>query len=573
LLEMSTHVNALVSLVTGTYNRRASLARMIASFRACLLTGIEYEVIVVDGGSTDGTIAWCKSQPDITLIEQDELLGAIAAFDAGAYAATGDYVLLANDDIEFTAGSVLPAIVYLESVPTCGAVAFADDRPAPGYGDGFKVQTITVKYRGKEISKPYAQVGLVRNWLGVEAGWWGSLDNVMGWKGSTYGGDNFLSARIYELGYTVDTVENCKVHDDVQSDGLRERNYAVEQTNPGAYYKRFPKPPTLSDTPQLDNPQEERLRILYMPIYETYFGHYKWGLRQALARVGIVCELDYVNVGYDLAGIVGDFKPHLLLTQVHAPNGIPAGEIAAARVANPSMVLINWNGDVYTHGLTTREMLDYLRLFDMQLSVNESAVNTLRANGIKAAYWQIGYEPLDETLIPTAVRHDVVFLANGYSEKRTKLGHILQNMAGVNVGIYGRGWRYANGDTTYKFYEGAAIYRSAKIAIGDNQYADQRGFVSNRIFEALANGVFLLHQKIDGLEELTGLVDGVHYCAWTDENDLQKAIRYWLAQKRDFDRVRIAQAGQAFVRKYHSFDARVTELLDSILPMLEGEAV
>jgi glycosyltransferase involved in cell wall biosynthesis len=564
-------VTPIISLVTGTWNRRASLARMIASFRACLLTGIEYEVVVVDGGSTDGTIAWCKSQPDITLIEQGELLGAIAAFDAGAYAATGDYVLLANDDIEFTAGSVLPAIVYLESTPTCGAVAFADDRPAPGYGDGFKVQTVGMMDGRKEISAYYPQVGLIRRWLGDAVGWWGSQDTEYGFH--TYGGDNRLGVEIWRNGYTVDAVEACKVHDEVEPDGLRETNYKVEQKIGSAFYRKYPKPPQLSKMPQLDNPQEERLRILYMPIYETYFGHYKWGLREALARVGIVCELDYVNVGYDLAGIVGDFKPHLLLTQVHAPNGIPASEIAAARVANPEMVLINWNGDVYTHGLTAREMLDYLRLFDMQLSVNESAVNTLRANGIKAAYWQIGFEPLDETLIPTAVRHDVVFLANGYSEKRTKLGHILQNMAGVNVGIYGRGWRYANGDTTYKFYEGAAIYRSAKIAIGDNQYADQRGFVSNRIFEALANGVFLLHQKIDGLEELTGLIDGVHYCTWTDENDLQKAIRYWIAQRRDTDRVRIAHAGQAFVRKYHSFDARVTELLDSILPMLEGEAV
>lgn len=569
----------LISLVSGTFNRLPSLKAMIDSFRSCMITGIEWEVIIVDGGSTDGTIRWCKSQPDITLVEQGELLGAIAAFDAGAYTANGEYVLLANDDITFIPGSVLPAIIHLESNPLCGAVAFADDRLAEKsengerYAEDFKVQTMTVREGRKEVSKPYAQVGLVRRWLGDAAGWWGSQDAVMGWRGSTYGGDNFLSARIYELGYTVDPVKGCYVHDDVKSDDLRQRNYQVEQTNPGAYYKRFPKPPTFTGIPQLENPQQERLRVLYLPIYEKYCGKYKWGLREALQRVGLVVEIDYVNEDSNLSAIAAHFQPHLILTQVHSPDGIPADVIARMREACPTAVLVNWNGDVYTHGLTTSEMLGYLRLFDMQLSVNESAVNTLRENGIRAAYWQIGYEPLDESLIPPAIRHDVVFLANGYSEKRTKLGQILQNMAGVNVGIYGRGWRYANGDTTYKFYEGAAIYRNAKIAIGDNQYADQRGFVSNRIFEALANGVFLLHQRIDGLEELTGLVDGVHYCAWSDENDLQKAIRYWLASKRDSQRTAIAAAGQAFVRKYHSFDARVTELLESILPMLEGEAV
>lgn len=562
----------LISLVTGTYNRQQSLARMIASFRACLLTGIEYEIIVVDGGSTDLTIEWCKLQPDVKLIEQGELLGAIAAFDAGAYAAGGDYVLLANDDITFEAGSVIPAIVHLESNPLCGAVAFADDRPAPGYGDGFKVQNITVRQGRKDISLPYAQVGLFRKWLGDICGWWGSRDPIMGWKGSTYGGDNFLSARIYEHGYTVDTIPECRIHDMVEADNLRQHNYAVEQTNPGAYYKRFPKPPTLSNEPSVENPQNERLRILYLPLYEPHHGRYKWGLREALARVGLVAELDYVNVPYNLAEIVRDFKPHLMLTQIHNAGVIPEDVIADCRNANPSMVLVNWNGDVYSEGLTSPEMLSYLRLFDMQLSVNDSAVSVLMKAGIRAAYWQIGYEPLDESKIPSAVAHDVVFLGNNYTPERTKLGHVLQNMAGVNVGLYGRGWRWSYGDTTYKFYEGAAIYRNAKIAIGDNQYPSERGFVSNRIFEALANGVFLLHQRIDGLEELTGLRDGEHYVSWTDERDLQKSITYWLNRKHDSDRQRIAANGQAFVRQYHSFDARVEELFNSILPMLESEA-
>lgn len=561
----------LVSLVTGTYQRRQSLIRMLASFRACLLAGIEYEVIVVDGGSTDGTQTWCKSQTDVTLIEQGELLGAIKAFDAGAYAATGDYVLLANDDIVFTPGSILPALIHLETHPNCGAVAFADDRPAPGYGSGFKVQTVNMRDGHKEISVPYPQVGLIRKWLGDAVGWWGSRDTTF--NGHTYGGDTYLGVGIWQRGYSVDAIEACTVHDDMAGDELREKNYRVEQQIGSAFHRKYPKPVTLSRSPLLENPQTERLRILYLPIYEPHCGHYKWGLREALSRVGLVVEIDYVNTEYELAAVTRDFQPHLILTQVHSPDGIPAQAVIGARTACPSATLLNWNGDVYSHGLTTPQMLNYLRLFDMQLTVNDSAVKILRDNGILAAYWQIGYEPLDENLIPPSPRHDVVFQANGYSPERLRLGQLLQNMSGVNVGIYGGGWRWANGNTTYKFYDSASIYRGAKIAIGDNQYTDQRGFVSNRIFEALANGVFLLHQRIEGLEELTGLRDGVHYAVWTDETDLQKSIRYWLAPRHDDERTRIAAAGQAYVRQYHSFDMRVKELLESILPMLEGQAV
>jgi GT2 family glycosyltransferase len=71
------------------------------SFRDNLLPGIPYEVVLVDGGSTDGTIEWAKAQPDVKLIEDGKLVGAISAFTRGAFAASGKYVLLANDDITF----------------------------------------------------------------------------------------------------------------------------------------------------------------------------------------------------------------------------------------------------------------------------------------------------------------------------------------------------------------------------------------------------------------------------------------------------------------------------------------
>ena len=68
----------MISVVTGTYNRFAMLQRMVASARRSVST-LPIEIIVVDGGSTDGTQAWCKTHPDIVLIEQGELLGACKA--------------------------------------------------------------------------------------------------------------------------------------------------------------------------------------------------------------------------------------------------------------------------------------------------------------------------------------------------------------------------------------------------------------------------------------------------------------------------------------------------------------
>jgi GT2 family glycosyltransferase len=115
-----------VSAVTGTYNRLSHLKRLVASVRSSI-SPYPYEIVLVDGGSTDGTIEWCKSQPDVTLIEQGELLGAIKAFNAGCKAATGRYVAILNDDIEIKGKTLSTAYEYLEKYPQVGQVAFEND--------------------------------------------------------------------------------------------------------------------------------------------------------------------------------------------------------------------------------------------------------------------------------------------------------------------------------------------------------------------------------------------------------------------------------------------------------------
>ena len=100
----------IISVVSGTYNRLKYLTQMVASVRLSVGVGIPYEIIIVDGGSTDGTIQWCRMQDDIVLIEQGKLLGAVKAFNAGFAIARGKYTIPANDDILFVNESIRCAI-------------------------------------------------------------------------------------------------------------------------------------------------------------------------------------------------------------------------------------------------------------------------------------------------------------------------------------------------------------------------------------------------------------------------------------------------------------------------------
>jgi hypothetical protein len=373
------------------------------------------------------------------LIEQRELKGAIHAFTTGANAARGAYVLLANDDVEILPYSLLSAISYLEETPTCGIVAFADDRPVPQYPDGFKVQRMQVRTPQGVQALPYGQVALVRRWLGDLCGWWGG--RVPQFNGRTYGGDNFLAARCYELGYTVDAVKGVHCRDLVVEDALRLKNVQIEKSAPSAYYSLYPEPPIQSLTPQVANPQRSSLRILYLPIFETkIYPHQrtmKRGLKEALQRIGEVVEIDYLNEPHDLSAVVAAWQPHILFTQCQTDKL----NLLSARQLCPNMMVLNWNGDVWAAGLTDERTLNWFTSgnADVQLVVNASVLPAYEQAGIRAFYWQCAYEPVDIQTLPTVRAFDILFLGSAYSVKRQQLADFLQQFP-YRVGLVGSGW-------------------------------------------------------------------------------------------------------------------------------------
>ena len=220
-----------ISIVTGTYNRLHSLQRMVESARRSFidLHGIQFEFQIVDGGSVDGTLEWCKEHPNIHLIEHGNLLGAVKAFNDGAFAAIGDYVILANDDIEFVGDSVLTAYLYMQQNNDCGIGCFYQNRN----GRDWHVEEMPCIDNEQQVSRPYGQVCIVPKWLGDYVGWWGDYLH-------TYGGDNELSARVYELGFKVSPVPNAKIADHEVDDDLRKINNITGGKDPRAVRGHHP---------------------------------------------------------------------------------------------------------------------------------------------------------------------------------------------------------------------------------------------------------------------------------------------------------------------------------------------
>ncbi|MFA5035664.1 MAG: glycosyltransferase [Candidatus Izemoplasmatales bacterium] len=550
-----------ISVVTGTYNRLNYLQKMVESTRLSIGRGIPYEIIVVDGGSKDGTPVWCKSQPDIVFIQQGALLGAVKAFNAGFAQAKGRYVVIGNDDIEFVFESIQAAYAYMEDHKDVGIGCFYQDRG----NREFHVELLAATRDGVHVSVPYGQVCIVPKWLGDKVGWWGNYTK-------TYGGDNELSCNIYELGYKIEPVPCACIHDKMPMDELRIKNTGSVELNKGqhpdsiAYMKKWlvgRHGPNIVSKPLVPNPLKRKLRILYAPIYEHRIRMQlttKRGLRDALARRSAVSEVDYMNNPLLIFDVANMFKPDVFLLQLHNSDVFPINLMKELRQEHKDAVFVNWNGDYNPSILYSESYIRLMHEFDVASFVCAD-VHKKYKNWM---YWQIGYEESDALPTVTTRKHDVLFLGNEYSEKRKVFGNMLRNLRGVNVGIYGD-WKSirVEGMNLYNFDEGQRLYMNCKIALGDCQWRDSVGYVSNRILQCLYAGTFMLQQSFKGMEKYTGLKNGVHLVTWDSIEEIPDLIKYWM--KNEDKRLKIAKEGQEFVMTKHSFDVRVDELFKKLL--------
>lgn len=566
-----------ISVVSGTYNRLPFLQKMVNSARLSIagVYGITLDFSLCDGGSTDGTIEWCKQQPDIKLIEHGELRGAVKSFNDAAFQASGSYCVLANDDVEIVGDSILKAWLYMQSNPDCGIGCFYQDRN----NRDWHIEDMPVVRDGRQSYGPYGQVCIVPKWLGDFVGWWGTYLH-------TYGGDNELSSRVYEQGFKVSPVPGARIHDREANDDLRKKNNITGGNDPKAVRGHHPDSwawgrrwrnerlnlvgPHIKDTPMLQNPIRAKERVLYLPIYEGGWPvqkEQKRGLREALSKVAFVVEYDYVSkykeVGKqgmmaELMDIITRIDPTLILTQLHNPTELTASDIAILRGVAPSCPFINWNGDYWPDNLLSKDGLTLAKAFDLQTTVNRSVLEDYLKQGINAAYWQVGWEPDGINHEPTEY-HDVVFLGSGYSQSRRQFIKRVRGLDGITFGLYGPSWPdgWSKGQNLYDFKEACKVYRGAKISLGDSQWPDS-GFVSNRVFQALAaGGALLAHQYFRGMEEL-GLVDNETCVIWRTLPELEEKIRWYLSDEAS--RRTIALAGEQLALERHSFDSRVREL-------------
>lgn len=137
------------SIVILTFNQLEYTKKCIDSIRQYTKKN-EYEIIIVDNNSTDGTNSWLKEQQDIKTIFNKENIGFPKGCNQGIAVSTGDNILLLNNDVIVTSNWLDNLVQCLYSENEIGAVG-------PITNNVSNYQAISVNYHSETEMQLFAE--------------------------------------------------------------------------------------------------------------------------------------------------------------------------------------------------------------------------------------------------------------------------------------------------------------------------------------------------------------------------------------------------------------------------------
>ncbi len=118
-----------ITIITATYNSIATLRQTMDA--VALQTFAPHEYIIIDGGSTDGTVEFAKAHGAATHVISEPDEGIADAFNKGIALATGDWIGIINSDDWYEENAFSQVEKYCENADIIhGNLQFwQDDKP------------------------------------------------------------------------------------------------------------------------------------------------------------------------------------------------------------------------------------------------------------------------------------------------------------------------------------------------------------------------------------------------------------------------------------------------------------
>jgi glycosyltransferase involved in cell wall biosynthesis len=199
-----------LSIVLGTFNRKRLLIEAIKNVRNNL-TNEKVEIIVIDGGSKDGTIAWLSRQKDIHTIVQPnprikqpdgslKMMHSLGEFiNIGFKLASAPWVLMISDDLLLCKGVIKRGLHKLNKL----------------INNGYKIGGGAIFWRDYPRSIQYHVKLLPHKYIHINHGFYNkeALEEVGYFDETHYDGiyysDADLTMRLNIAGWKTVELENC----------------------------------------------------------------------------------------------------------------------------------------------------------------------------------------------------------------------------------------------------------------------------------------------------------------------------------------------------------------------------
>lgn len=164
------------------------------------------------------------------------------------------------------------------------------------------------------------------------------------------------------------------------------------------------------------------------------------------------------------------------------------------------------------------------------------------------------------------LRSPVLFVGNSRQDFRPAVQWAVE--LGAPLHVYGARWEQflPPGIVRQTYFPNERLhelYCSADIVLSDH-WPDmaRNGFVSNRIFDVLACGAFVVSDAVEGMEDLFGEAVPM----FRDKEELGTLLERYRSDPKE--RARLAALGMEQARKHHSFDARAEDFAGAIGDLL-----
>lgn len=310
------------------------------------------------------------------------------------------------------------------------------------------------------------------------------------------------------------------------------------------------------------------MKIVFLGNFQVAYTsetHHKKSL-EALGHE--VLSLQETQAGGEL--VLGEAKKADMFVWVHTHGwqtpGLPMREVLnqlrAAGIPSVTYHLDLWLGLERQKDVTKDDVYNHIDHF---FTVDPKMAEWFNANTkVRGHYLQAGvfHEECYISSSPT-VFQDVVFVGSkGYHPEwpyrpllidwlRTSYRERFTHVGGDGIGVY-------RGDPLNALYAGAKVVVGDSLSIG----FDYPGYWSDRVYETIGRGGFIIHPFIEGMQEHFEDKKHLGFYKFGDFPQLKSLIDYYLEHSEERESIRLA--GHEHVKANHTYKQRWEHILKEV---------